>query len=126
MKKSLATSLFLSALALPAFAADAPAALPATTPAAVASPVAKAEAKPELKVSIKPTKIKGSIVSIDQMTKTVVIKVGKKDETFALGDVKVMKARKEIQLADLKAGDKVSGSAINKDGKEQIQTLSVR
>lgn len=134
MKKILAVATVLSSLvAVSAFAADAvqPAASPASSPAAVKVEAPKTEApkteapKTEVKLAPKATKFSGSIVSIDEAGKKIVVKVGKKDETFALGDVKVMKAKKAVQIADLKMGDRVSGSAMSKDGQETLESLTV-
>ncbi|HVO31836.1 MAG TPA: hypothetical protein VMV18_13910 [bacterium] len=143
MKKILAVATVLSSLvATSAFAADAvqpaasPVASPAASPAAVKVELPKTEApkteapkneapKTEVKIPTKSTKFSGSIVSVDATGKKIVVKVGKKDETFALGDVKLMKSNKEIQLADLKMGDRVSGSAMSKDGTETLESLSV-
>lgn len=121
MKKTFALVTILSALSLPAFAADG-----AVAPATAAAPAtAKAAPAPAKAKTEKPKHFYGSVISVDDASKKITVKVGKKDETFALGDVKVMKAKKEIQVADLKAGDRVSGSAVEKDGEATLKSLTV-
>jgi hypothetical protein len=127
MNKILAAAALSLLSATAAFAADPTTSpVPSSSPAAVSSPATPVATVAQKPVSPKPMSLKGSIVSIDSSAKTLVIKVGTKDETFQLGDVKPMKNKKEIQLADLKAGSKVTGSAINQNGQEMLQSLSLQ
>ena len=121
MKKILLAATILSAFAAaPAFAAEG-AAAPAMTPASASQ---SSSTKPAVKAT-KPIKFSGAVVSVDETNKTITVKVGKKDETFELGDVKAMKSGKEVQVADIKSGDRVYGQAMNKDGKETLSRLTV-
>jgi hypothetical protein len=78
-----------------------------TTP----KPAAPAPAAPEKAKTAKVEKFAGTVSSMDETAKTVVVKSKKGEKTFTVGDTtKITKGGKVMALADLKQGMNVSVS----------------
>jgi hypothetical protein len=102
------------------FAQAATTAAPAVAP--VAAP-AKAE-KPVKKDA--PLTIKGTVVSVDAIASTIIVKVKKGEDTLSVeSDAKIMSGKKEITLGDLKQDVKVSVTVKKVDGKNVATKIVV-
>jgi hypothetical protein len=93
-----------------------PADKPATAPEKAPAPAPEKKAdKPEQKAAPKAKSFKGEFVSMDATAKTIVAKDGKGEMTFDVSGVK--------KLAELKAGDKIMVSYMEKDGKMAAKSV---
>ena len=89
-------------------------------PAAEKAAPAKAPAKKEAAV-----KVMGSIVSVDAIANTVIIKTKKAEDTLTVNDKTVIKVGgKVVALADLKADTKVKASYKMEDGKKVAEKIT--
>lgn len=82
----------------------------------------KAAQKPALKTHT------GEVVSVDTTKNEIVLKqrTGKQMTCPLAADVKITKARKQISLADIKPGDRVTCRCDESSGKCSIKSISVR
>jgi uncharacterized alpha/beta hydrolase family protein len=87
---------------------------PATAPA----PAAPASTKPAPPAKLE--KFSGTIKSMDEMAKSIVVAKGKTEKTFVIDEnTKITKGKETVALADLKAGLNVAIQA-KKDGDKLI------
>ena len=87
---------------------------PATTPA----PAAPASTKPAAPAKLE--KFSGTIKSMDEMAKSIVVAKGKMEKTFVINEsTKITKGKETVALADLKAGLNVAIEA-KKEGEKLI------
>ena len=101
--------LLVAVLALVAFASGVMAQQKAAPAPAPAAPASTAPAK-AIKAA-KAEKFSGTVSSVDEAAKTVVVKSKKGEKTFTLADTtKITRGGKEMALADLKQGMNVSVS----------------
>jgi hypothetical protein len=88
---------------------------PAPAPAEKSTPAAKPAAKKDATVK----SITGSIVAVDAIANTIIIKNKKVEDTLTVNDKTVIKsAGKVVALADLKADTKVTANYKMDDGKK--------
>jgi hypothetical protein len=82
-----------------------------------AAPVAAAPAKAAKKEAAKT--IMGSVVSVDAIANTIIVKVKKAEDTISVeAGAKIMSGKKEIALGDIKADAKVTVTCKMVDGKK--------
>jgi hypothetical protein len=82
----------------------------AAAPAAAPAKAAKKEAA---------TTIMGSVVSVDAIANTIIVKVKKAEDTISVeAGAKIMNGKKEIALGDIKADSKVTVTCKTIDGKK--------
>jgi len=91
----------------------------------------KAPAKKAKKKKAAAKSLSGTVVSIDAEAKTIVLTVKKKkvesQETVSLDEnTKIKKAKNDIALADIVAGDKVNVRYTVKDGAKVAKSVTVR
>jgi hypothetical protein len=104
--------LLLTILALAAFAL----AQEAPAPAAAPAPEKKAEKKaPKAKV----VELKGTVVSVDAIANTIVVKAKKGEETISVeAGAKIKSGKADVALGDIKADAKVAVTCKMVDGKK--------
>jgi hypothetical protein len=89
-----------------------------------AAPKAEKAAKGEKKAAA--STIKGTFVSADAVANTIIVKVGKKDDTLAVdASAKIMSGKDAIALGDIKADSKVTVSCKVVDGKKVADKITV-
>lgn len=92
-----------------------------TTPAASAAPTkaAKAAKSSEMKVN-------GTVVSVDAISNTLILKVGKKEDTMNTNmETKITNAGNVVTLGDLTAGEKVKVECKKEEGKMMAMEIKV-
>ncbi len=88
-----------------------------------AAPAPKA-AKGAKKESAAP--IKGTFVSADAVANTIIVKVGKKDDTLSVdAAAKIMSGKETVQLGDIKADSKLTITCKMVDGKKVAEKITV-
>jgi hypothetical protein len=89
-----------------------------------AAPKAEKTAKGEKKAAT--STITGKFVSADAVANTIIVKVGKKDDTVAVdAAAKIVSGKETLQLADIKADSKVTVTCKMVDGKKVADKISV-
>ncbi len=73
-----------------------------------------------------PAAIKGMFVSADAVANTIIVKVGKKDDTLSVAtDAKITSGKETITLGDIKADSKVTVTCKMVDGKKVAEKIAV-
>ncbi len=119
MKKTILMSMFALMISFAfvsgVMAQQKPAATPA--PAKTSAPAAQ---QPKLE------KFSGTVEKVDAAKKEVVVKQGKEEMTFSLGEkAKIMDGKKELSLNDLKKGANVSVEYAKEGTKLMAESISV-
>ena len=96
-----------------------------TPPAAPAAPAKAAPVKKQQAPKVLP--LYGTIVSVDAIANTVIIKTKKAEDTLTVNDKTVIKdAGKVVALADLKADTKVNASYKMDEGKKLAVKIATK
>ncbi len=70
--------------------------------------------------------IKGTFVSADAVANTLIVKVGKKDDTISVdAAAKIMSGKETVALGDIKADSKLTVSCKMVDGKNVAEKITV-
>jgi hypothetical protein len=81
--------------------------------------LAQEAAAPKAAKAAKPSTVMGTVVSVDAIANTIIVKVKKGEDTISVeSGAKIMSGKKEIALGDIKADAKVTVTTKTVDGKK--------
>ena len=88
--------------------------------------LAQEAAAPKAAKAAKSSPIMGSVVSVDAIANTIIVKVKKGEDTISVeSGAKIMSGKKEIALGDIKADSKVTIACKTVDGKKVASKITV-